>query len=253
MSRSILKRYDSILRAVSGAPGALTARDIHDLLGLPRSSTYRILATLTKLGHLSVQQDGTYCVGPRLESTTKTMPVPVESTQLGQVLRAVADLNAATAFYAHFDGKQVQILDAVLPTLRNRLYVYPEFGVRPLSVCSSALAILAYQPPKILNQCRDLPLHDLNASGQGLQRIQDRLVHIREQGYAICDGEIIPEIMSIAFPVNYTGKINYSIGLIDLSSRLRLMNTRKCAMVIKDALKTINPSYFELAGNSLMC
>lgn len=238
MPRNFLKRNDLILRAIAEAPNGLTASELKAQLGLPRSSIYRLLLSLTKLEYLHSNLNGRYTISSHLERIFINETKQIQSGLLNEALRKIADLTSETAFYAHFDGANVQLINATLPTMRDRPYVYPEFGDRPLTICSSALAILAYQSPKIVGQLKQNDLLYQNFLHLNSTQFKSRLKHIRTIGYAICDGDLHPDIMSVSFPLVRNDIVTYSIGIVGFSTRLRHLDFSKYKNIIHDSIRS---------------
>lgn len=64
----VLERAAQMLRALSAEPQGLTPIELADRVGLPRSTAYRIVGTLTSEGFVRVSPGGKLAIGPGLVS-----------------------------------------------------------------------------------------------------------------------------------------------------------------------------------------
>jgi DNA-binding IclR family transcriptional regulator len=190
-----------LARHVSPLPAAAIGRD----LGLPRSTTYHLLAALRERGfvvHLPDERRWGLGVAAFALGSAYTRQEP-----LRWIARTVlTDLVATTGHNGHFAMLHgADVLYVIEERAPGRESLVTEAGVRlPAHLTASGLAMLAALPDE---QVRALaggrgPLvrrHD--AGPRTLTELRRALVDIRRAGHATEDGYVTPGFASVAAPV----------------------------------------------------
>lgn len=195
------------------------AASIARALGLPRSTTYHLLAALERGGLVtSYPADHTWGLGIATFEWGQAYLRQLPLERLGRpIVRALADSTGATAHLAVLHGNEVLYLVKESPTAATPLVT--EVGVRlPAHLTATGRAMLAMLPPV---QVRALfaPRRPLvNRTGRGprdLRALLQLLDAERARGWALERGEISDGIASIAVatsPRSPTGPLA-AIGL----------------------------------------
>ena len=179
-------------------------------LGLPRSSTYRILTTLADRGFVShLRESGRFGLGAaayelgwayRRQAPLQRIAAPL--------LARLVDLTTHNAHLAVMHGRDV--LYVVEERAAGRPRLVTDVGVRlPAELTASGLAMLArLSGPQVraLYPRGDL-LVDREARGpRSLAALRRLLVDTRARGYAVEDGTVTPGLASVAVAVtDHTG------------------------------------------------
>jgi len=220
--KSLGKAIDVIFAFTRERP-SLTVDEISQALGFPRSTTYRLIATLRDKGIVQ-QRAGTdsYGLGARL-------------LQLGDVVRLSLDLrHAALPFMQLLLRKSRETVVLVVPTDSQATYlemlespepmrVIPSDGMSyPLHCGSTRRILLAHMSPEFQAQYLRGRLRRYTA-GTLVDKaaLRGDLAEIRKRGYATSNQEIYPGARSLAAPVrDATGRVIASVGIVGPAQRL---------------------------------
>ncbi len=200
----------AILRHLSRQAGPVAAAAIARDLGLPRSTTYQLLATLTAEGFVvHLPEERRYGLGLAAYElgTGYSRQAPLQ-----RLARApLADLVDRTGQIAHLavlHGREVfYVIEERAP---GRSPLVTDVGVRlPATLTASGRAMLAALPGP---QVRALFAADSDfvlrheAGPRSLSALRRLLVDVRRRGHAIEDGEVTPGFASVAVAVvDHTG------------------------------------------------
>ncbi|KGD87933.1 IclR family transcriptional regulator [Achromobacter sp. RTa] len=231
-----LNRYHRILQAISGQPAGMSLADLAAATGLPRSTTHRLATSLREIEYLEVDDaTGNFMLGAGLIGLMRaSLTQDSKLAQFKPALNFVVGRLEETAFCARLLNDEVDLVQAITPTRKDQLYIYPGVGSRPLDKCSSSKAILAYLEPARIEAL----LEPLARATPGLRiaDLVDELTQVHQQGFAVCDGEIDEGVLSVACPV-MTGKARglYSIGVVGPAARLKSHDIREIVSVLHSA------------------
>ncbi len=218
------KRVLQIMQFVANSNGPVTVNDASAFLNVPRATVYRLVTMLEKEDVLQRTPDK-----KQLEfsgSFLRQMLSGASNDQLvagfREFLSVTADALGATAFLGRRINSAVELIHAVVPSDRSTPSIYPGLNVRPIHVCSSARAILAFLPEREIDALlgSGLPSYtDKTIVAQDAVREELRLTKAR--GYAICDEEIDPGVTSVAVPA-IVGKAGVlcSVGVVAASKMM---------------------------------
>jgi DNA-binding IclR family transcriptional regulator len=198
-ARQVLEILGHLARQAGPVPAAAVARD----LGLPRSTTYQLLATMVESGfvvHLADEQR--YCLGTAAYELSSGYNRSEPLVRLARVpMTRLAERTGHVAHLAVLHGNEV------LYVIENRPAGAPQLnsdvGVRlPAQRTASGRAMLAALPPA---QVGVLFMHP-DASGgrtraESLPALREVLDGIRRRGYAVEDGEVTPGIAAVGVAV----------------------------------------------------
>lgn len=244
----MLDRYCDILEAVAAAPTPVTAGDLARLTGLPRPTSYRLVAALLEHGLLaSDEADGRYRLGHRLMrlAVTGRSDADIAGAVSPHLRKLVAKAGEA-AFLSRFRDGAIDLIHVEIPPDASRGFIHPGLGRRPVHACSSAKAIAAYLPESV----REKILADDNerfnaATITEREAVLRELALTRERGYAVCAEEIDEGVVSIAVPVEIEPiGVVFSLGVVGPARRLQRTALDALALDLKaaaqQAAKAIN-------------
>lgn len=195
---AVLTRAVRVLQAFDAAHPHLTVAAIGERAGLPRTTAYRLVAQMSRLGLLAHRPDGTYRLGLMLwEMVTRS------SDTQDLAVTALPYMEDVNQVVRH--STQLSILDASEVLVLERLS-RPGHAVNqarrasrmPVHLTSMGMALLAHAPAGALDAF--LRAHGTQARARHPD-LRRELDHIRRQGYATFDGFIDAETTGIAVPV----------------------------------------------------
>ncbi len=243
--KSLGKAIDVIFAFTRERP-SLTVDEISRELGFPRSTTYRLIATLRDKGVVR-QKEGTdsYMLGARL-------------LQLGDVIRLSLDLrHTALPFMQLLVRMSRETVVLVVPTDSQATYlemlespepmrVIPSDGMSfPLHCGSTRRILLAHMNPEFQEQYLRGRLRRFTAGTLvDKDALRSDLAQIRKRGYATSNQEIYSGARSMAAPIrDATDRVVASVGIVGPAQRLTdermeklLPNLLECAEGISVAL-----------------
>ncbi|GGM94408.1 IclR family transcriptional regulator [Streptomyces fuscichromogenes] len=182
--------------------------DLGRAVGLNRSTTYRYVATLAKLGYLQQDPDSRkYSLGPRVVDLGFAAINSMEITRVaGPFLQALSDETGYTVSMAVLDGPDIVYVDrrrsGRAGTFAMGLHLH--VGSRLPAYCTSmGKVLLAHQEPAVLRDLVDRT--DLARRGPktitAREQLMVALARVRRTGFALNDEELAPGLRSLAAPV----------------------------------------------------
>lgn len=234
---SLAPAADAVLRIL-----VLLARQVEPLpaaavagrLGLPRSTTYRLLGSLVEQGFVSYlpeeQRYGLGVVAFELGSSySRQMPL----RRVAQpVLTRLVAVTRENAHLAVLHGSDVYyVIEQRAPRRRT---LVTDVGVRlPATLTASGLAVLSALSATQLHALYpdDDSFVDRDGRGPaGLADLHDLLRTVRERGYALEDGQITPGLASVGVPaLDRTGypvagiSVTFEAERVDMAQRSHLV------------------------------
>jgi DNA-binding IclR family transcriptional regulator len=192
----------AVLRYLARHSGPVPAATIARDLGLPRSTTYHLLAVLTREGFVvHLPEERRYGLGvSALElGTAYARQVPLQRLARAPLARLV-DVTGHSAHLAILHGRDV--LYVVEERAPGRPSLVTDVGVRlPAQLTASGRSMLAaLQPSQIRALFPDrsafVDRHGIGPTS--LSALRRLLTEVRQRGYAIEDGEVTPGFASVA-------------------------------------------------------
>jgi len=193
-------------------------------LALPRTTVYRLLATLVARG--LVRRDPlrkVYCLGFRcFEMARQTYAMSDLVAAAAMELRTLRDLTGETTYLATLDGREVISLERCDGAHSQRSAAV--LGQRkPVHCTSQGKAILSVMPDEardtIVREAKLKALTPLTITDR--RRLQAELRITRARGYAIDDEEIVPGVRCVGAPVvDAVGQVRGAISVAGPAWRL---------------------------------
>jgi DNA-binding IclR family transcriptional regulator len=188
-------------RQAAPVPAAAVARE----LGLPRSTTYQLLATLAESGfvvHLADERRYSLGVAAYELATGYARQAPLQRVARVPLARLV-DRTGHTAHLAVMHGHEVIYL--IEERAPGRPPLVTDVGVRlPAHLTASGRAMLAALPAAQIRALFPQPEAFVTRHETGprsLSALRRLLVETRRRGHAVEDGEVTPGFVSIAVAV----------------------------------------------------
>ncbi|WP_131106089.1 IclR family transcriptional regulator [Ornithinimicrobium sufpigmenti] len=234
----------AILTLLARRPTPVSAAAIARDLGLPRSSTYHLLAVLVEQGYaVHLPEERRYGLGVAAFELgfAYTRQAPLERIARPRLSR-LADAAGHSAHLAVLHGRDV--LYVVEERVAGRPSLVTDVGVRlPASLTASGLALLAALPPaqvRALFPSVDAFVQRHGVGPTSLSQLRRELSATRQRGYAVEDGQVTPGLASVGAAVlDHTGHpdaavaVTYPLEGVDDAARAQLaVLVRACAAEI---------------------
>jgi DNA-binding IclR family transcriptional regulator/sugar lactone lactonase YvrE len=205
---ALLGKACDVLEAVAAAPGGIAQPELAALLGLSRTTLYRILGVLVARGLL--RQDPTrrvYAIGFRLMEMAQgrgqgAWSAPDLATIAAPELRALRDATGETAYVAVLEGREVVALGKFEGAHEVRSAA--RLGQRkPLHCTSQGKSILAFLPEEERDTLvRRMPMTALTPHTiTDRRRLGAALRIVRARGFATDDEEIVEGVRCVGAPI----------------------------------------------------
>lgn len=200
-----LRQGLAVLRLLAGKAGPVTATALARELNLPRSTTYHLLAELTRAGFVThLAEERRYGLGlAAFELGSAYLRHDPLERLAAPVLRRLIERTGQTAHLGVLHGREIIYLIREQPA--NPYLTVTDVGVRlPAQLPASGRAMLARLPAA---QVRALfPTRDsfVNRTGRGpehLPALRRLLAEERRRGWSVEDGYVTPGYASVAAPV----------------------------------------------------
>jgi len=195
----------AVLTHLAAQPGPVPAASIARALALPRSTTYHLLAVMTRSGfvvHLPEERRYGLGVGAFELGTAYTRQAPLARLARPVLARLVDDVGRG-AHLAVLHGREV--LYVVEERAPGRPPLVTDVGVRlPAHLTASGRAVLAALPSAQVRALFPDPSAFVDRHGTGprsLTALRSLLTDTRRDGVAHEDGEVTPGFASMAVAV----------------------------------------------------
>jgi IclR family transcriptional regulator, acetate operon repressor len=199
-----LEKALDVLDAIGSSPQGLSQVDLAERLKLPRTTLYRLLASLT--ARELIRRDPVrrvYCLGFKcFEFARKAHAMPDLAAAANSELRALRDLTGETSYLAILDGTEVLGIERIDGAHSERSN--SALGQRkPLHCTSQGKAILSALPveqrDKLIKTISLKPLTEFTITDK--RRLLAELKITTARGYSIDDEEVVKGIRCVGAPV----------------------------------------------------
>lgn len=208
-----VERAFELLELMAAAGGEAGLSRLAEDSGLPTPTIHRLLRTLVDDGYLLQLPSRRYALGPRLVNLGAGASRVVEAWA-GPHLQQLAEGSGETANLAMLDVNRV-VYVAQAPSTRHTMRMFTEVGRRVSAHCTGVgKALLAQMPDDDVR--RVLTSAGMPALTEHtiveVDAFLDELGRIREQGYAVDDGEqeLGVRCVAVAVPSNSTSAVSVS-------------------------------------------
>ena len=244
-----LDRGLAILEAVAASAEPMPLKQLTDLIGIDRSSVFRLANTLRQRRFLTNPKgSNAYVLGPTAWRLSRRYGRNVLATFFHQHLRDLATKLGETSHFAVREGGQVFFVDHHAPTGQVISVAGQTGEFAPLHCTAHGKALLADFDRKALKTFfGGAPLRAYTrttiTSLTTLGRVCSR---VRADGFALDDAEYIEQLRCIAAPIrDQHGEIVASVGISSPVTRLHTKRIAQAAAEVVAAAQLISKS---LAG-----
>ncbi|MEV5838359.1 IclR family transcriptional regulator [Nocardia sp. NPDC052112] len=222
MNASRIDRALAVLGYLAHHHEGRSLKHLSSDLDLPMSSTYDLMQALVEIGAVRVAGPRTYAIGPRAVTIALTV---VDSLSLREVARpfltALCEEINENVYLGIRVGDGVTYADRYEAS-QPLAVVMQLGGARPMHGSAVGKLLAAFNPDleaKVLSAPHLEPLTPFTIVDR--DRLKAEYARIREQGYAVTDGESVEGITGIATPIlNAAGKVEAAVHVSAPRGRL---------------------------------
>ena len=222
-SSRILFKGLAILELLGKSRDGMPATEIASHMGLHRSSVYRYLSVLASSGYIAKTKEGAYVLGSRVLELAGLALDRLDLRNLAHpILIRLCDAAEATVHLCQLDGAEVVYLDKV-ETART-LPLYSRIGARAPAYCTGVgKALLAFLHPdqleRVIEETEFQKFTETTAADE--VELRQKLAVIRQQGFAVDEGEHEEGIFCVAVPLrDLSGEVVAAISVTDLRRKM---------------------------------
>jgi IclR family acetate operon transcriptional repressor len=241
-----LDRGLAILEAVAASAAPVPLRHLTALIGIDRSSVFRLANTLRQRRFLAHPKDSKdYILGPTAWRLSRRYGRTVLGTFFHHFLQELTATLGETSHFAVREGVQVFFIDHQTPTGQIVSVAGQTGEYAPLHCTAHGKALLAdFDRSALAELLGRAPLQLFSRrtvkSVTGLARA---CAKVRVQGFAIDDGEYIEEVRCVAAPIrDPQGEIVASVGISTPVPRLPTRAIARAAAEVKKTADAISAS-----------
>lgn len=213
----------TLLELLGAGRTPLSLAELEQRSGLPKSTIHGLLSTMREHHMVSQQADGRYCLGLRLFELGCAVSASWDVTGVAApYLARLSAVTGATAFLSVRSGGEAVTLDQ--SSEGAGLRIVSETGCRlPLFCTSQGKLFLAYcsseaERSRLLRVHPPVPHTPHTITDP--DALTEELRKIREQGYAVEDGEFRIGLRSVSAPIfGLGGALQYALGVVGLFRR----------------------------------
>lgn len=247
-----VQRAATILRSFTEAEAELGVTTLSERLGLHKSTVSRLLSTLLQEGFVEQNSEtGKYRLGLGLVSLAGYALEHIDLRRIAHPhLTSLAELTQETINVTVLDGSECVNIERVASPRLIR-YVGSMGRRTPLHCTSTGKVLLAYMTPlerdavlpKKLTRYTDKTIVDRRV-------LEEALVQIRAQGYAIAREEFEEDLTAIAAPIcNHLGRVVATVSISGPTYRLEADKIRTYVEPLHETARRISVQLGCPAGN----
>jgi IclR family transcriptional regulator, acetate operon repressor len=244
-----LDRGLAILEAVAASSQPVPLKQLTDLIGIDRSSVFRLANTLRQRRFLANPQGSKdYILGPTAWRLSRRYGRNLLGTFFHHYLQELTAALGETAHYAVREGVEAFFIDHQVATGQMVSVAGQTGEFAPLHCTAHGKALLAdYDLAALRGLLGVAPLQAYTRTTvKSVTRLARMCAQVRVDGFAVDDGEYIQEVRCIAAPIrDPQGDIVASVGISAPVSRL---NSRAMARAAAEVVKTARAISDSLAG-----
>lgn len=234
-----VERIVRLITAMVAHPDGLpTGNALARGIGANIATTNKLVSTALAVG-LAVQHHDALCPGPRLFHWAAVLGPEVDPALIARpILRELAAESGETIGLIQFHAQTKEaVMTTVVDGVRPLHYGLASGVPIPLYAGAGGKAILAYCPPSDVAALKLEPLTERTQTK--LPALKKELAEIRERGWAIGDGERIPDAFGVSAPYFVEGIIAGSITATVARPRLPEIDVQALARMVQHSAQQL--------------
>ncbi|NYT62901.1 IclR family transcriptional regulator [Alcaligenaceae bacterium] len=177
---------------------SLSLQDIAKRIGMPKTTTFRLVNTLERAGFLMRMDSQQYCLSLKLARLGGLVRSTLSISEIARpVMQQVNEQTSETISLNVIVGNDRMVLEVVDTPSPLMSMVRPGQNM-PLNLSASSGVLLAHMEPEELERVLKVIITEPTFDRAALDR---ELAHVRQQGYAISHGQRVPGLTAIAVPI----------------------------------------------------
>lgn len=235
-----------ILLLFNRTSGDLSAEEISERIGTPRSTTYRYLRTLLEKGFLEKRPSGKYFLGHAFLSLGR---VAHRNDDLAQAARPVMEqlmhATQETVLLSRKSGRYSVCIEKIEGPASLRI-TFEKGDLQPLHAGASSKILLAYTGREEQDRYLSQPLEAFTEVTQtDPEKLRQQLDEIRQAGYCITNGEVDFGAVAVSVPiVDPHGHLVAALSLAGPVFRLDESTCMHYLPVLQNSARQIEERYF---------
>jgi DNA-binding IclR family transcriptional regulator len=234
-----VERIARLITALVANPDGLpTGNDLARGIGANIATTNRLVSTALATG-LALDRQGLLQPGPRLLHWAALLGPDIDPALIARpILRYLAEESGETIGLIEFhrDTKEA-VMTTVVDGVRPLHYGLASGVPIPLYAGAGGKAILAHCPPSDVKAIKLEPLTERTQTS--LPALENDLEEIRGRGWAIGDGERIPDAFGVSAPYFINGAIAGSITATVTRLRLPEIDVQALAQMVQESAQQL--------------
>lgn len=246
--QSVIKTF-SIIEILSKYEKGLNIKELEDLSGMHKSSIYRILYTLMEIRYITKTIEGSYRLTLKVLGLGNKLLNDINVIDIAKpyVMEISLKTNETTHFVM-FDNNEAVYLDVIHPTnssFRANSYI----GKRaPLYVTAVGKLYLAdhtdEQIAQIWEETKDNIIQFTDKTITTLEKMMEVIEEVRENGYALDDGEHEPGVFCIGIPLKaHDGSIKNAISVTFPKEKMNIELFNNTIKLLKEYSNKISKEF----------
>jgi DNA-binding IclR family transcriptional regulator len=238
-ARSVIGRALRLLDAFSAERPELNLSELSRRSGVPLTTAYRLARELTTWGALERDPHGRYRIGLRLWEVAALAPRGLGLREAAlPFMEDLYELTHENVQLAVLDGLEVVYVERLCG--RDAVPVLTRVGLRFTPHATGVgLVLLAYASPAVQERYLSAPLRTYTVKTVADERrLRSVLAEVRRTGYAVSDGQVTLDALSVAAPVR--GPAGTVVAALSLVVRAGAEETSALVPLLKTAARGIS-------------
>lgn len=214
-ARSVTAKVLAMLDAFTPATPQLTLSELARKARVSLPTAHRRAAELVEWGALERGTDGRYRVGLRLWEVASLAPRGLGLRDVAMpFLEDLYEVTHENVQLAVREGLELVFVERIAG--RHAVPVLTRVGGRfALHATGVGLVLLAHAPVEVQEHALATPLHGYTPKTvTDPDRLRERLAAVRRTGYAVSDGQVTLDALSVAAPVRDAGEVVAAVSLV---------------------------------------
>ncbi len=236
---STADRALDILLMFTDTQPVISGNVVAEHLGVARSTAYRYLQSLVTTRFLEEAPGGGFRLGLRILEIARLARRSYGLSELAlPAMTTLCEQAQETVLLTRRAGDLVVCVDRVEVDTRPVRISYERGSSLPLNAGASALTLLAWSPAtEVRSLLANSHLKKFTpVTLTSVDAVMQRLTEIRQKGYSVTRGELDPDVLGIAAPIqDETGQVVAAVSVAALASRV---SAKAESRLVKHVLST---------------
>lgn len=215
MTRSVTSKVLALLDAFTPATPELTLSELARRADVSLPTAHRRTRELVEWGALERAPDGRFHIGLRLWEVASLAPRGLGLREAAMpFLEDLYEVSHENVQLAVREGAELVFVERIAG--RHAVPVLTRVGGRfALHATGVGLALLAHAPADVQEEVLAAPLHPYSPrTVTDPVRLREMLADIRRTGYAVSDGQVTTDALSVAAPIRRAGEVVAAVSLV---------------------------------------